>query len=305
MITGALVGAGLSLGLVLVIAGWVASRRPSLADRVMPYVRDLTPDRPPSLRVGAVAGLFVTPGVMRLARGLGETISSSTTVSRRLVRLGRTPDVNAFRVAQTQWGVGGFCLALALSLLIAATRPASVVSLLVLCAMGFVGGFVVFDQRLTWAVRRREQAMREEFPVVADLLALAVAAGESPLAAIDRVCRIGVGALTEELGIVLADVRSGVAMVAALDALSARTGVGGVARFAEALAVAIDRGTPLVDVLHAQAEDVREAGRRELIESGGRREVAMMVPVVFLILPVTIIFAFYPGLVALHLTSGG
>jgi hypothetical protein len=33
-----------------------------------------------------------------------------------------------------------------------------------------------------------------------------------------------------------------------------------VARCAATLAVAIERGTPLVDVLHAQAEGVREAG---------------------------------------------
>ena len=74
------------------------------------------------------------------------------------------------------------------------------------------------------------------------------------------------------------------------------------ARFAEGLVVALERGTPLVDVLHAQAADVREAARRDLIETGGRREVAMMIPVVFLLLPVTIVFAFFPGYVGLHLS---
>lgn len=72
----------------------------------------------------------------------------------------------------------------------------------------------------------------------------------------------------------------------------------------ESLAVALERGTPLVEVLHAQAADVRDAARRELMEVGGRKEVSMMIPVVFLVLPVTVIFAFYPGLVGLSLTSG-
>jgi tight adherence protein C len=31
------------------------------------------------------------------------------------------------------------------------------------------------------------------------------------------------------------------------------------------------------------------------MEEGARKEIAMMVPVVFLILPVTILFALYPG----------
>ena len=88
-----------------------------------------------------------------------------------------------------------------------------------------------------------------------------------------------------------------------LDALARRSGLPVVSRFAEGMAVAIERGTPLSGVLHAQATDVREAGRRALIESGARKEIAMMVPVVFLVLPVTVIFAFWPGVVGLNLVT--
>jgi tight adherence protein C len=77
-----------------------------------------------------------------------------------------------------------------------------------------------------------------------------------------------------------------------------------VSRFAEGIAIAVERGTPLSDVLHAQAGDVREAGRRALIESGARREVLMMVPVVFLVLPVTVLFALFPGFYGLKLVTG-
>jgi tight adherence protein C len=42
--------------------------------------------------------------------------------------------------------------------------------------------------------------------------------------------------------------------------------------------VAVERGTPLGDVLRAQAADVREQHKRDLIEAGGRREVLMLVP---------------------------
>jgi tight adherence protein C len=40
---------------------------------------------------------------------------------------------------------------------------------------------------------------------------------------------------------------------------------------------------------------VREAGRRAVMEQGGKKEIAMMVPVVFLVLPVTVLFAVFPG----------
>ena len=142
-----------------------------------------------------------------------------------------------------------------------------------------------------------------EFPTIAELLALAVAAGESPVAALDRVVRRSGGELSSDLGRVLAAVRTGEPVGAAFDRLAASTGLPLVARFAQGVAVAVERGTPLAQVLHAQAADVREAGRRELIEVAARKEVLMMVPVVFLVLPITVLFAFWPGVVGLHLTT--
>jgi tight adherence protein C len=67
------------------------------------------------------------------------------------------------------------------------------------------------------------------------------------------------------------------------------------ARFVDGVAIAVERGTPLAEVLRAQAVDVREAGKRSLLEAGGRKEIAMMVPVVFLVLPITVLFALFPG----------
>ena len=63
--------------------------------------------------------------------------------------------------------------------------------------------------------------------------------------------------------------------------------------------MAIERGTPLAEVLRSQAMDVREAGKRALLEAGGRKEISMMLPVVFMILPITVLFALYPGLLTL------
>ncbi len=51
--------------------------------------------------------------------------------------------------------------------------------------------------------------------------------------------------------------------------------------------------------LQTQAEDAREYQRRQLLEKGGKKEITMMVPVVFLILPITVIFALYPGIASL------
>jgi len=84
--------------------------------------------------------------------------------------------------------------------------------------------------------------------------------------------------------------------------MAARTSLLSVARFVDGVAVAVERGTPLGDVLRAQAHDARALSRRRLLEAGGKKEIAMMVPVVFLVLPVTVLFAVYPGLTVLDLT---
>jgi len=210
--------------------------------------------------------------------------------------------VERFRARQLLWVAAGFAIATSVALLAWSLGRGSVVGLIGFCAFGACAGAVLCDQELTVRVARRERRVRAELPVVADLLALAVAAGESPVAGLERVVRVVRGALGDELAAVLAEIRTGTSVTAAFDGLAARTGVANVARFAEGLVVALERGTPLVDVLHAQAADVRESARRDLIETGGRREVAMMIPVVFLLLPVTIVFAFFPGYVGLHLS---
>ena len=297
-VIGALLGAGIALG----ASGWRRVRRPALELRVLPYVRDVHPFVEVPSRAGIVEAVF-GPTLRAAADSLGVILGGSASVQRRLVRLGSRTTIEQFRVMQVIWAVGGFTGAAVLATFVWSVRGGSVPALLILCVVGFLAGVLGCDNRLSARVRTREERLRAEFPVVADLLALAVAAGESPVAGLERILRVIRGSLGEELGQVLADVRTGTPVALAFDALAARTGVPSIARFAEGLAVAIERGTPLVDVLHAQAADVREATRRDLIEAGGRKEVTMMIPVVFLILPVTVVFAFFPGYVGLNPTS--
>lgn len=301
--TGALVGLAFGCGWVLMLSGWLRHRRDLLGKRVLPYVQELR--HRSSHALSPTAKLLPRPSTIMVgvSHRLGELIGSSSSVQRRLVRLGSAPDVEAFRLRQAWWGGCGFGLSAAIGMS-ASIRGASVPVLLFACVLGFVGGVTFCDQRLSHAVKRRETHMRREFPALADLLALSVAAGESPVSALERAGRVSDGPLSHEFARVLGDIRSGTPVSSAFDLLASRTGVTIVARFAESMAVAIERGTPLIELLHAQAADVREASRRELIESGGRREITMMIPVVFLLLPLTIAFAFYPGFVNLSLTSG-
>ncbi|MBB6626851.1 type II secretion system F family protein [Nocardioides sp. KIGAM211] len=306
---GAVLGAVAGTGLALVLSRLRVIHRPQLAVRVLPYVRDLPQvGRTPALRVAsssptsAAAGVF-GPVLRSAADTVERVLGGATSVRRRLERADLDRTVHEFRVEQVLWGLVAFAAAAAYSLVKALDDPGSALSSLVVCVIAFVAGVLARDTHLSNQVKTRERRILAEFPTVAELLALAVAAGESPVGALDRVVRRSGGALSSDLARVLAVVRTGEPVGAAFDRMAAATGLPLVARFAQGIAVAVERGTPLAEVLHAQAADVREAGRRELIEIAARKEVLMMVPVVFLVLPITVLFAFWPGVVGLHLTT--
>ncbi len=303
--SGAVFGLALATGIWLIASAWRRNRRPSVAQRVVPYVRDVQPYAVLPGRHGGVVRAVFGPTIRRATASVGERAGSTSSVEARLDRLGVSTTVEEFRLRQAVWGLGGLAVMIGISSLLWTTRQTPTPVLLALCGFGFVAGVMACDQRLGTAVARRETAMEQELPVVADLLALTVAAGEGPVVGLERIVSRSNGELSDELARVLSEIRTGVPTAAAFDALSRRTGSDSIARFADGLAVAIDRGTPLIDVLHSQAADVRESARRHMMEAGGRREVAMMVPVVFMVLPTTVIFAFYPGLVGLQLTSAG
>ncbi len=309
VLLGGVLGALFGAGLLIVVRRLPFLRRPTPDDRIAPYLRDIDGSE---VFLGVVASNSPFYAILRLfgpslragARRLERVLGGANSIRRRLARAGLERTVEEFRIEQLLWGTAAFGAGLVASLLAVAFGIGNPIGMLVFCAVLGVVGVLARDTYLTTQVRNRERRLLAELPTVAELLALSVAAGEGPAAALDRVARSCRGDLADELKQVLAETRAGDTLVRALDALADRTGLMALSRFADGLAIALERGTPLADVLRAQAGDIREAGRRELIESGARREVAMMVPVIFLVLPVTIAFAFYPGAVGIRLIAG-
>ena len=276
MTAGALgAGTGLLAGAGLVLAGtWLAARRsPTLEDRVGPYLGD--------------GG--------RLAR-----------LQRKgpFERLMRPALVRACGRDRLRGAAGGLLAGLVAAVALTATSSGSgAAETLPLILFVALAGGLIPDWRSRRAAAARRSRLLAELPTVAELLALAVAAGEDAAAALDRVTRISRGELAGELGKAVAEARAGVPLTVALDRLAQRTPVPALARFVDGVVVAIERGTPLADVLHAQAADAREAGRRTLLEAGARKELGMLVPVVFVVLPTCVVFALFPALQGLSLVA--
>jgi len=57
-------------------------------------------------------------------------------------------------------------------------------------------------------------------------------------------------------------------------------------------------------VVNRQVEEVRNEERSQLLVAAGKAEIALMIPVVFLILPISVLFALWPSYFALGHSIG-
>ena len=162
-------------------------------------------------------------------------------------------------------------------------------------------GIVARDHLLQRQAKARLARVQSELPTILEFLTLSLSAGEGILDAIRRVSTVSRGELAHELAGVVAEVTTGVPFAESISRVAADLQLPPFTRCVEQITGALDRGTPLVEVLRAQAQDSRDEAKRELLELAGKKEVAMLVPLVFLILPITVAFAIFPGIVVLQL----
>lgn len=301
-----LVTLGLAIGMSLTffVLSLPVFRKPSLEDRIAPYLRTTTAaEKKYHLTSPTNSGLgdMITLTVLRIAEWVNSRITTDASVALRLSKLGPHATVDGFRARQVLFVCAGLIAGALVGTAIIMVRGFNPVVTIIMVGLGGVCGHFFNDWWLTQRVKKREQAILAEFPTIAELLALSITAGEGTVDALDRVCKTARGELSEELRLALAQARTGVSLVQALDAMARRTGIQSLIQFVDGLAIALSRGTPLSDVLRAQASDVREEGRRKLMELSGKKEVGMLVPVVLFVLPITVLFAVYPSLSVLKL----
>lgn len=286
---GALIGLLAATGVLVLFASLRAMRRPSLLVRVAPFV---------PLSPAASAAVQSSPSAMDVlvvaarsalwpARGLRDEAP-------------RLRIVPAQRMDQLAWAAAGALSGGALAL-VAIGRQASPISLLVLPLIGIVLGLLLCDRLISHRARLRSARIARELPNVAELLAFAVAAGEPPLAALERISDTMEGELAVEIAQAVRHVRAGSTLDEALRALSESADSPEVERFVDGLLVSMERGTPMAEVLRAQAADARAADRRQLMELAGRKDTLMIAPVVFLVLPTVVLIAVFPGFQSLNL----
>lgn len=280
--------------------------RPRLLFRVAPYLVDISPGARELLARRPVdplpvVGTVFAPVVAFGHRVLGGSVSGSAATRVRLRQAGSPLTVDAFRSRQLAWAVGGLGAGVVAAAALVQAQPVPLIMQVVVVVLGAALAVVVRDRLLTRAARARLARMTAELPTVLEFLTLSLSAGEGVLDGLRRIARVSRGELAAEFAGTVAAVNTGLGFADSLTALAHDLQLPPLTRCIEQIVGALERGTPLADVLRAQAQDARDEAKRRLLEEAGKKEVAMLIPLVFLILPTTVVFAIYPGIFVLQL----
>lgn len=300
-----LCGISLGVGLWSLVSLVPRLGRPRLADRVAPYVDDISDGARQRLSRRTTEPLpflaaLLEPVVSTVRTALDRALGGSATVQLRLRQAGSRSAVDRFRTSQLIWGLAGAGVGVIVAGLVAVSGGSFGAEAL-LVVVTAAGGVVVRDVVLQRLAKRRLARMVDELPTVLEFLTLSLSAGEGILDALRRVSTASSGDLAAEFAEVVSAVNTGLPLGDCLVRLSNELRLAPLTRVIEQITGALERGTPLAEVLRAQAQDSRENSKRALLEVAGKKEVAMLVPLVFLILPMTIIFAVFPGIAVLRL----
>ena len=298
-----LCGSGLGIGLWSLVSLTPRLTRPRLIDRVVPYILDVSAEARSivarrTVNPIPVLGSLFAPLFEALTRGLSNLLGGSETIARRLHQSGSAKTALEFRSVQLVWALLAFAAGTVITIVTLPELPWP--ARVVVPFMAGIGGAVLRDWLLQRAATARLARMRSELPTILEFLTLSLSAGEGILDSIRRVSRTSSGELSREFAGVITEVHAGVPIGVALQALSQSIQLPEVTRFVDQVTGALDRGSPIAEVLRAQAQDSRDQTKRSLLEMAGKKEVAMLVPLVFLILPMTVLFAVFPGLVVLQ-----
>lgn len=298
-------GVGLGLGLWSIMGVIPRLARPRLVVRVAPYLMDVSAEARGivsrrTIEPLPVIGELLTPAYAALRSRFGSVLGGNAEIAVRLRQAGTARSVESFRSRQLAWAIGGAVAGLFGALLVG-QDSLSFIFVVAVAIVGGIAGLLACDKLLARAAAARVRRIAAELPTTLEFLTLSLSAGEGILDGIRRVSQISRGELAVELSRVVYETNTGVAFADALRAMAADIRLPSLNRCVEQVIGALDRGTPLAEVLRAQAHDSRDQSKRELLEVAGKKEVAMLFPLVFLILPATIVFAVFPALAVLQL----
>ena len=148
-------------------------------------------------------------------------------------------------------------------------------------------------------LKPKKTSLRFSLPDVAGAIGLLLSAGLPVSVAISWLAPRAEGEIGKLLETLTANLQYGADIVLDLDE-GAQSVYPGLSELAEKLKLMIERGAGVSSQVFELAGSLRASLYRELLAKAGSNETKMLIPTVFLILPVTVLFALFPSLVVLQ-----
>jgi len=151
-------------------------------------------------------------------------------------------------------------------------------------------GYILPDIWLSRKVRKRQDSIRKDLPVVIDLLTLCVSGGLDFVLAVNRVIKdLKPSYLTRELAEVYRQTQMGKSRRDALKDFAGRVGIPEVNSFTRTLIQADKMGSPIADVLKMQIEEMRTRRFQRGEAMALKAPIKLLFPLFVFILPVVLI----------------
>jgi tight adherence protein C len=282
---------------VLAVMALMPQRNAALSARLAPYGNRVPPARE-RLLSGSFVERVIGPGgrqAMRLA-ALFAPSSIRAKAAAEIAAAGDPITVEQYLAIRTAAMIGAPLVYLWISS--RSGQPIGLQGMILLVAL-FMGG----SRLSSWLVSRKANARRSgvlrALPTALDLITTCMEAGLSFDSGMAKVVEKTRGTLSEEFGRVLHEMQIGKARRDALRDMAKRLVIRDVSSFVAAIVQADQMGMSLGPVMRAQSEDVRLRRRQRAEESAMKAPVKMLFPLMFCILPSTILVVLGPGLVTL------
>lgn len=186
--------------------------------------------------------------------------------------------------------VTGFCF----TFLIIFVKPQLIRPTILL--MLFLATLLVFmGRRRASQQKSRQEEFDAELPTQIQLLTVLISSGVSPARAIALLSTRSNSISSQRFSELVNGIEAGETIVEALDKLAQRHHSLVLRRFITSLILGIERGSSLTPILISQVRDSRLSNKSETLKRAGKAEIALLIPVVFLILPISILFALWPS----------
>jgi len=255
----------------------------------------------PQIQVSAQPSEQQSFTVVTLLTKLGSKVPSSETevanLKTDLIRAGFRSD----KALPVFYGVRilAVIVMLCMSLMVQARMPSNPTMSVALIVFGAAAGWVFPRTVLEKKVKARQETIRLSLPDALDLMVVSVEAGlglDQAMQHVARELQVSHPQLSEELSLVILEMRAGKRRADALRNFAERTGEEEAKKLV-AILIQNDRfGTSMGESLRTHSDFLRTRRKQEAEERAGKVGVKLVFPIFFFILPSMMIVAAGPGI---------